>query len=242
MNDKLKFIWPSAILSLTMLVCVLIFVGAWKQNRSADQTITVTGSARQTIVSDLAILRGTISVQASMPDAAFRALKSQSPVLLQYLKDKGFPQDKVAQYPVINTQLIEYNNEGHQTGVKGYVCTQRFEIQSADVNRIKSISLDIASVVEKGVYFNVEMPEFYYTKLADIKISIQAEAAKDAQVRAERIAAATGRKLGPLRSARMGVLQITPKNSNVVADYGINDVSSVEKEITAVVSASFQIY
>ena len=66
-------------------------------------------------------------------------------------------------------------------------------------------------------------------------------AEKDAMVRAERIAAATGRKLGPLSNARMGVLQITPKNSNTVSDYGVNDATSVEKEITAVVNASFQI-
>jgi hypothetical protein len=39
----------------------------------------------------------------------------------------------------------------------------------------------------------------------------------------------------------MGVLQITPKNSNVISDYGMNDVTSIEKEITAVVSASFEI-
>ena len=74
-----------------------------------------------------------------------------------------------------------------------------------------------------------------------MKIEIQAEAAKDALVRADRIADATDRSLGALRSARMGVLQITAKNSNEVSDYGMNDVSSIDKVITAVVSASFQI-
>jgi hypothetical protein len=39
----------------------------------------------------------------------------------------------------------------------------------------------------------------------------------------------------------MGVIQITPFNSTMVTDYGINDVSSIDKEITAVVSASFEI-
>jgi hypothetical protein len=39
----------------------------------------------------------------------------------------------------------------------------------------------------------------------------------------------------------MGVLQITPKFSNMISDYGINDLSSIEKEITAVVNASFEI-
>ena len=44
-----------------------------------------------------------------------------------------------------------------------------------------------------------------------------------------------------MRSARMGVLQITPKFSNAVSDYGINDLSSIDKEIVGVVNASFQI-
>jgi hypothetical protein len=39
----------------------------------------------------------------------------------------------------------------------------------------------------------------------------------------------------------MGVLQITPVNSNLTSDYGINDASSIEKEITAVVNATFRI-
>jgi hypothetical protein len=60
-------------------------------------------------------------------------------------------------------------------------------------------------------------------------------------VRGQRIAKATGRELGALRSARMGVLQITPENSNLTSDYGVNDVSSIRKEITAVVSANFAI-
>jgi len=47
--------------------------------------------------------------------------------------------------------------------------------------------------------------------------------------------------LGALRQARMGVIQITPKNSTMVSDYGFNDTSSIEKEITAVVSATFEI-
>jgi hypothetical protein len=115
------------------------------------------------------------------------------------------------------------------------------EISSSDVQKIKEISLDITSLVNNGVNFVVEMPEYHYTKLAELKIQIQAEAARDALNRAKEIAKATGRDLGPLRNARMGVLQITPRFSNMISDYGINDVTSIEKEITAVVTASFEI-
>ena len=39
----------------------------------------------------------------------------------------------------------------------------------------------------------------------------------------------------------MGVLQITPAYSNEVSDYGINDTSSLLKDITAVVTVEFEV-
>jgi len=37
----------------------------------------------------------------------------------------------------------------------------------------------------------------------------------------------------------VGVFQITPRNSTDVSDYGINDTSSREKDVTAVVTITF---
>jgi hypothetical protein len=242
MNNKNNLIVPFLILGLSIIIGVFIFVSAWKSNQSANQTITVTGSAKKEIVSDLGFLRGTLMVQAASPEYAFRELNRQKPVLLNYLKNKGFQSDKVEFFTMNNYPVYEIGSQGYSTGrIIGYVYNQRMQISSEDVNKIKEISLDIASLVEQGINFNVEMPEYHYTKLAELKIEIQAEAAKDAMVRAQKIAEATGRDLGPMRTARMGVLQITPKFSNVISDYGINDLSSIEKEIIGVVNASFEI-
>ncbi len=229
-------------MSIALLFVAIIVTQTWSSNYKANQTITVTGSAKKDIVSDLGILRGSISVRSFSSMDAYKMLQSQKPILLSYFKKNGFPKDKVTFYTVNSYPIYEISSTGNQTNnIIGYVYNQRVEIQSDDVNKIKNISLDIASLIEKGVNFNVEMPEYYYTKIADLKIEIQAEASKDAMNRAQKIADATGRKLGPLRTARMGVIQITPKNSNLISDYGINDLSSIEKEITAVVSASFSI-
>lgn len=242
MNNKNNLLVPYLILGLSFIIGVFIFVGAWKSNQSANQTITVTGSAKKEIVSDLGFLRGTLTVQASGPEFAFRELNRHKPFLLAYLDKKGFPKDKVEFFTMNNYPVYEIGANGYSTGrVIAYVYNQRMEISSSDVNKIKEISLDIASLVEQGINLNVEMPEYHYTKLAELKIEIQAEAAKDAMIRAQKIAEATGRDLGPMRTARMGVLQITPKFSNVISDYGINDLSSIEKEIIGVVNASFEI-
>lgn len=242
MEKKSDFFLPSIILGISFIIGVVVFANAWKSNQRANQTITVTGSAKKEIVSDLGFLRGTISVQAQTSEAAFNELNRQKPILVSYLSGKGFPKEKIEFFTINSYPVYELNNMGYQTGViRGYIYNQRIEIQSADVNKIKEISLDITSLIEKGVNFNVEPPEYHYTKIAELKIEIQAEAARDAMVRAQKIADATDRDLGPMRNARMGVIQITPKFSNAISDYGINDLSSIEKEIIGVVNASFEI-
>lgn len=247
MADNIKkerysgFVVPAAILGISLILSTFIFSGTWRKIKSENQIITVTGSAKKIIVSDLGILRGTLSVEGPTARDAYRSLELQKPVLLAYLKSKGFDSDKVNYQTVSTYPNFDFNAQGQNVGIRSYNATQTIDISSSDVNLIKEISLEVSSLVEQGVSLQVHPPEYYYTKLGDIKIEIQAQAAKDAMNRGERIAEATGRSLGALKSARMGVLQITPENSNLTSDYGINDVSSIRKEIVAVVNANFEI-
>ncbi|HEX7358436.1 MAG TPA: SIMPL domain-containing protein [Ignavibacteriaceae bacterium] len=242
MEKKNDLFLPAVLIGISFIIGVVVFTNAWKSNQQANQTISVTGSAKKEIVSDLGFLRGTISVQSSTSENAYVELNRQKPILISYLNSKGFSKDKIEFFTINNYPVYEMSEQGYQTGrIIGYVYSQRMEIQSSDVKLIKDISLDITSLIQKGVNFNVEQPEYHYTKMADLKIEIQAAAAKDAMIRAQKIAEATDRDLGPMRNARMGVLQITPKFSNAVSDYGINDLSSIEKEIVGVVNASFEI-
>lgn len=242
MENKNTYLLTAGILGLSLIIAVLIFSLVWKSNKSADQTITVTGSAKKFITSDLGIQRGTLQATSNDRKTAYQIVQEQMPTVLKFLESKGFKKDQIEVFAINGFPVYEISSSGMQTSkILYYTYSQRFEVRSNDVAKIKELSVSLSSLVEKGLDINTEMPEYLYTKLDDVKISIQAEAAKNAMERAEKIAESTGRKLGALRSARMGVLQITPKNSNVISDYGMNDVTSIEKEITAVVSASFEI-
>src|SRR5690606_18636080 len=236
-----RLVLPAVIIAIAAVLSTFIISSAFRKIKSDNQTINATGSAKKVIVSDLGIFRGTIMVEGSSASEAYQELQRQKPVIVNYLKSKGFQESKINFQTINNYPNYNYSQNGHQTGIRSYTASQTLDIQSADVELIKAISLEVSSLVQQGINFNVNPPEYYYTKIGDIKIEIQAEAAKDAMVRGQRIAEATGRKLGALKSARMGVLQITPENSNMISDYGINDVSSIRKEITAVVSAEFAI-
>lgn len=236
-----RLVLPAVIIAIAAVLSTFIISAAMRKIKSDNQTINATGSAKKVIVSDLGIFRGTIMVEGNTASGAYQELQRQKPVIVNYLKSKGFQEEKINFQTINNYPNYYYNQNGQQTGIRSYTASQTLDIQSADVELIKAISLDVSSLVQQGINFNVNPPEYYYTKIGDIKIEIQAEAAKDAMVRGQRIAEATGRKLGALKSARMGVIQITPENSNMISDYGINDVSSIRKEITAVVSAEFAI-
>ena len=76
---------------------------------------------------------------------------------------------------------------------------------------------------------------------AKVAEKLRSETIADARARAEQIASQGGRTVKELRAARMGVFQITPLyatrgHSNWE---GENDISSLEKNIMAVVNATF---
>jgi hypothetical protein len=106
---------------------------------------------------------------------------------------------------------------------------------------IDRLSREASELINQGIDFNSNPPEFLYTKIADLKVEMIGLASQDAKIRAEQMAKSTGNEVGEVRSSKMGVIQINAKNSTDVSDYGINDTSSLEKTIRAVVSMSFSI-
>lgn len=237
---KNRFIAPALIFGLCAIIVAFILAKGLK-NIKADQTINVTGSAKQLIVSDLGILKGLFNIEAATAQDAYRELSRQRPLVVQFLESKGFKDADIDLKTINVYPQYNFSANGQQLGVRAYTINQSLEVSSKDVNKIKDVSISIASLFEQGLNFNVSAPEYSYTKLSDVKVDIQAAAAKDAMIRGEKVAEATNRSLGTLTNARMGVLQITQENSNMTSDYGVNDLSSIRKEITAVVNANFEI-
>ena len=67
------------------------------------------------------------------------------------------------------------------------------------------------------------------------------ERALTRQASANAAARTCGSSIARMRSSSLGVYQITPRDSTDVSDYGINDTSSREKDVTAVVTATFTV-
>ena len=91
-----------------------------------------------------------------------------------------------------------------------------------------------------GVEFYSSNPQYYYTKLSELKLEMIATATEDARLRADRIAENAGSDIGDLRNAQMGIFQIIGQNSN--EDYtwgGAFNTSSKMKTATITMKLKF---
>ena len=97
-------------------------------------------------------------------------------------------------------------------------------------------------MTDKGINISsYEQPQYHYSELANLKVKLLQSATTDARNRAKSMLKSNHNRLGKIRSAKMGVFQITPVDSNDVSDSGYNDLSSIEKKVTAVANVTFAI-
>ena len=123
---------------------------------------------------------------------------------------------------------------------KGFLLTQRMEIESADVDRIEVFSRDVMSLIDAGIEFYSTPPEYYYTKLGELKLEMIASATRDGRTRAERIVEAAGGSLGALHYSNLGVFQITQPNSSAEFSWsGAYDTHSKRKTASVTIKLQF---
>ena len=207
-----------------------------------QEQISVTGSAQKEIKSDFISWTCSFSARSENLAGAYKNLSETLPIVKKYLILKGITEDQIIVSQIYTKILYLKNEKGNNTNtIQGYELSQNIDVMSGEVDKITGISRDSTELINQGVNFVSYAPQYTYTKLDSLKVEMLSEASENARQRAQSMVNATGNKIGFIRSAKMGVFQITPVNSTEISDYGINDVTSLYKKVTAVVSASFAI-
>ncbi|MBA3770334.1 MAG: SIMPL domain-containing protein [Blastocatellia bacterium] len=229
-------------LALGLVLSSLIFGWFYSTAKKGDEAITVTGSAKRRITSDLVLWSAGVSSQAAQLTDAYKQLSDNIPRIKQYLLSKGIPEQQMTVSSISTTTLKGRDREGNETSeVTGYSLQQQIEVRSNDVQKIAQVAREATELINQGILIESNSPQYYYTQIGDLKIEMLGEAAKDAKIRAERIASSTGNSIGSVRSAKMGVLQITAADSTEVSDSGVYNTSTIEKDMTAVVNIGFAV-
>jgi hypothetical protein len=229
----------------TCVVVALIIAGAYR-SRNSDNVINVTGSSQQVITSDVVTWNANFSRSVGpngLKDGSAE-LKNDNQVVMDFLTKEGIAPSEIDFQPVSvspNYDSTQDKNGNSSQVFTGYTLSQSFTIQSHELAKVASAIGNVGDLLNKGLVFQSSSPQYFYSKLGDLKVQMINNASKDALVRAKAVAENTGNHVGALRSASIGIIQITSENSTDLSGEGSYDTSSVKKQITVVVHAAFAI-
>lgn len=229
---------------LGLIIAVgLIFTAFVATHALERQGIAVTGSAYEIVTSDSATWEIHISAKNQTQSGAFNEIKRQAEIVKNYLVEQGFKSENIDFASPNSYQTYKHDPKtGYQSNeVDFYNSNQTITASSDDVLKVKNLSANIQELVNKGVTVNHNSASYQYSKIGDLKVKLLEKATQDAKLRARGMLKATNDHVGKIKSVKMGVFQITSKDSNEVSDYGINNNSTVEKKVTAVANVVFEI-
>ena len=219
-----------------------VFIADGIRDRNRSDVITVTGSAKRRIVSDYVIWEVSVSSQQPTVAEAARELAGWSDRTRTFLRDKGARDEEVTARPISTETLTDQAGKTDQAEkVTGFRLTRSFQVRSARVDAISQLAENSSELVAQGIPIVAQPIQYVYTKLPSLRPQLLQEAIKDALRRADVVVKATGARLGKLRGVNVGVFQVTTPNSTEVSDYGVYDTSTLEKDVTAVVSVTFAV-
>ena len=239
MEKSKSIIVATIILSFALLICTVVYSDSLFKIQNLNNTLSVTGSATKTVQSDLAKLNSSFSrtVSATQLKTGYAQMSSDQALVEQFLLANGITEDEYEIYPVSMYEQYDYNKE--PGAVSNYNLSQQVIVSSKDIDKIKTLSNQTEELINQGVIYQSNSPEYYYTALKDERVNLLPAAVKDAQNRATAIAESTGKSLGDLTSASMGVVQVMQPNSVDVSSYGTYDTMTIEKEVMITVRTDF---
>lgn len=231
------------IISCALMAVVIFIVGlTFASKIQKNENITVTGSASKIVKSDSAKLGFSLNTRAKNQKEGYLRIKSQENKIRDYLVSKGIDKKDINFKTITGYYNYKTDSRGFNTNEINYYSAEQYvEVNSDDVLKIKELASDIGSLSDGIIDINPSQPEFFYSDLASIKVELLKEAALDAKQRANSMLSATGARVGRVQSMKMGVFQITPPDSTMVADFGYNDTSTIDKKVTAVSNIVFRV-
>ena len=234
-------------ISLAIFLSATVWSWTFLHAKKLSQNVSVTGSFKKRIRSDLVLWRTSVVAEGSNLSETYGKVNRDIEKTRAFLAAHGIPVGQIVLSAVETTPIRQSKRQSSYDedasaisgAITGYHLKQSLEIRSTDVDKVTAVSRQVTELINQGILLESEAPKYLYTHLAETKVEILAEAAKDALARAKQIASSTGSEIGEVRSADMGVLQITAADSTDVSGYGVSDTTSIEKDITAVVHVTF---
>ncbi|MBI2048498.1 MAG: SIMPL domain-containing protein [Parcubacteria group bacterium] len=228
----------AVVLGGALIISSIIGSYAFYTVRSGN-SLSTTGSAKERVKADTA--KWTIRLERVVPDTAvgstYALVAADANKVKKFFADNDIPSNAITLSPI----AVEEYYSGINDGIRRVAVRQSVSVTSEDVDRVNIMSQSTVALAQQGVAFSPNMPEFYVSKLPELRVRLLGAAIQDAKKRADEIAGAMGQRVGKMQSASSGVVQVLAPNSIEVADYGQYDTASIEKDVMVTARGVFRL-
>jgi hypothetical protein len=154
----------AVILAVGLIASTLIATNGLVEIKG-NRSITVAGSAKQQLKSDLIVWKGNFSCQSQLMPEAYAKLKTDAEKVKKYLIGKGLSEKDLVFSSIDTSPIYEVNYNGQYTNnIIAYRLNQRVEINSNDVDKITQISRESTELMNDGVEFQSFPPQYFIQK------------------------------------------------------------------------------
>ncbi len=235
-------LWLPTILGVSLVLSSIFVSVALSKIRSTGNNLSVTGSTSKEVTSDTAKFSGSFTRTAKISGLkyGYEQMKSDLAYVKSFLKEQGVDEAGITFSTVSMFENYKYNSNGYESE-KEYNLTQNVEVSSTNIDQITNLAQATQKLIDKGVIFTTNAPQYFYSKLPALRVELLSAAMADARVRAEQITKGSGSSVGTLSSASSGVVQVLPANSLEISDYGAYDTSTIKKNVMVTVKAVFKV-
>jgi uncharacterized protein len=201
-----------------VLVAVGLILGGWfigqglQGFRQAERVLTIKGLAEQDIVSDYAVWTLSFRRAAQSYDEVRQALTADREAVVQFLISQGFSETEIERRPLQITDL-QAREYGQTSVTFRYTGVGSVTVRSERVHAVAQAANAIDPLISLGVQMSQDEragggPRYLLRGFNEAKPALLAQAIGNAREQALKFAADAGTKLGPLRRANQGTIQI----------------------------------
>ena len=249
MNENKQF--SNAIIVLGLLLAIGMASAAFilgvqaKRAVAGQQSITVKGLAEKPIKADSAEWLISVGVTAQTQSEALQLVAQERKVVEAFLTKQGLGAATwVVDVETISPHYEEvFIKDTPRQIQKGFDAFQNIRVTSQDLAKITMANKAFLQLKADNHPVSAQPPNYLVSDLESVKMSLIADATKNARNRATEFVKQDGVKVGVMKSASQGAFYILAVGGEVSDDSygGVYDKSTIDKTARVVVTIVYNI-
>lgn len=212
---------------LAALAFAWILGGQIASIRLADRTVQVRGSAEMPVVADIATWSLNFSATGNDLAAVQREMNHNLEVARSFLTGVGIKDDEI-EVQALSVSDAQANQYNQNAAAQRFAMSGGVTVRTGNLQAVVEAKNNLGKLVGQGVVLtNSYGPNFSYTKLNEAKLDLVSRATAEARKAAEQFAADSGAKVGAIRRAQQGSVQILGRDSFFAENEQVNKVLRV---------------